>query len=166
MKTGSKIIAESSEYTIYIGMGSHFTMEDGEIIGSTWGVDVNISYGNTFSMNGGRIIGATESDVRTSNNALHTISGKAEIGKVVLVTTVDSNSKITIAPSWIGSIAAVDLRGRGLGSDLPQIISVWENKPIINATNGYILHETDISKFTLRNFIASSSQSISDAYKL
>jgi uncharacterized repeat protein (TIGR02543 family) len=141
------------------GAGVHvsgiFEMENGEIFDNTAsnsGGGVFVGNNGTFTMTGGEITGNNE--VRVSPSIiLFTLSGNANIGVITLMANNTTHASITIADKYEGS-ATLNLYG---SSAIATVIGYWGGKVVIKGETGYTLTESDISKFTLGQFMCSTA---------
>ena len=183
----------------YFGTDNYFTMEGGEISGNNSKTiiflnDTSSNNENTFTMNGGVIsnnngigvgihgnlimnggtIIGNDYDVILSHSTSLFLSGNTIIGKLELPSHYSNFSfnPITISGAYSGTIYNLDLSNcyASTNVQISRTIANFENKDIIKANPSYLLTEADIEKFSLGNFIASYTETITqlinDTHKL
>jgi len=177
IEEGSKIYGHNGGTPIYVsGAGASFIMNGGEISGNTRTsmtsntAAVFIGGSTSFTMTGGKIIGNTvgpAEDKRfadvfiydTVTAASINVSGAAKIDAI----TLDSASNIpalTIGSGFTGSVG-INLQRSGTTA-LETVKSNWNGKSVVISAEGNTLTESDLTKFTLGNFLGSSSSAVNE----
>gem|GEM_PF-5829403 len=180
MQTGSRITrhtTSSANGAIYVnGLNARLIMEGGEISGNSTtaaatgtaangGVSLNDGY---ITMSGGSITGNTHNTIPADVYVIITVadrftmSGSATVGALKLFASgATTRNAVTIAGPLTGSVASLHLR-RAVTA-IADVISAWEDQPVLRAAAGYTLTADDVAQFTLGNFMSSATSSNTQA---
>lgn len=177
MLAGSKITGNTSSggssgfygAAVSVADASSFTMEGGTISGNSSTTASNLSVGGLYAtgtsniaLKGGNITGNTgECEILILQSvASFSLSGTANIGKLMLNANNVMFPVVTIASGWSGSVAALNLRGNSNVS-IAEVATWWTGKPVLTGSG---LNAATVAQVGLGNFlynVSGSTQAIS-----